>query len=102
MSLQPETSFEKGLQESYRKTAVPEFFVYDEVAHHQVCNFIKKRLQQRCSTVNFAKFLKAPSRTPQVNASAFDRLNREKRISMFSQKFLLFDIAKPLHVPYRS
>ena len=51
---------------------MPEFFVYDEVAHHQVCSFIKKRLQRRCSTVNLAKFLKAPSRTPPVNASAFD------------------------------
>ena len=51
---------------------MPEFFLYDEVAHHQVCNFIKKRLHRRCSTVNFAKFLRAPSRTPAVNASAFD------------------------------
>ena len=51
---------------------MPEFFLYDEVAHHQVSNFIKKRLQQGCSTVNFAKLLKAPSRTPPVSASAFD------------------------------
>ena len=49
---------------------MPEFFLLDEVAHHQACNFIKKRLQRRCFTVNFAKFLKAPSRTPPVNASA--------------------------------
>ena len=49
---------------------MPEFFLLDEVAHHQACNFVKKRLQHRCFTVNFAKFLKAPSRTPPMNASA--------------------------------
>ena len=49
---------------------MPEFFLIDEVAHHQACNFIKKRLQGRCFTVKFAKFLKAPSRTSPVNASA--------------------------------
>ena len=49
---------------------MPEFFLLDEVILHQPCNFIKKRLQRRCFTVNFAKSLKAPSRTPPVNASA--------------------------------
>ena len=80
------------------------FFLYDEVAHYQVCNFIKKRLQRRYSTVNFTKFLKAPSRTPPVNSSVFDAtfLTLRPRISAFSQQILLFDIAKPLHVPYRS
>ena len=48
---------------------MPEFFLLDEVAHHQGWNFVKKRLQGRCFTVNFGKFLKAPSRTPPVNAS---------------------------------
>ena len=49
---------------------MPEILVLDEVAHHQAGNFIKKRLQRRCFTVNLAKFLKALSRTPSVNASA--------------------------------
>ena len=49
---------------------MPEFFLLDEVAHHQACNLIKKRLQRICFIVNFAKFLKAPSRTPPVNSFA--------------------------------
>ena len=49
---------------------MPELFLLDEVAHDQACNFIKKRFQRRCFTVDFAKFLKAPSRTPPVNAFA--------------------------------
>ena len=58
----------------YSKTPVPEFFLVDEVAHHQACNFIEKRLQRRYFTENFAKFLKAPSGTPPVNASAVNAI----------------------------
>ena len=49
---------------------MPEFFLLDEVIPHQPCNFIKKKLQRRCFTVKFEKSIKAPSRTPPVNASA--------------------------------
>ena len=55
----------------YRKTPVPEFFLLDKVAHYQACKFNKKRLQQSCFTVNFAKLLKVPCRTPPVSASDF-------------------------------
>ena len=34
-------------------------FLYNEVAGLQVCNFIKKRLQNRCFSVKFAKSLTA-------------------------------------------
>ena len=53
---------------------MPEF-VFGKVVHHQGCNFIKKRLQHRCFTVNFAILIKSN---------------------------LVFDIPKPLPVPYRS
>ena len=43
-----------------------------KVAHHQACNFIKKRLQHRCSTVNFAKLLKALCKTPSGGAFNFN------------------------------
>ena len=46
-------------------------FFLEKVAHHQVCNFIKKILQQRCFTMNFAKLLKALCRTPPLSASNF-------------------------------
>ena len=51
---------------------MPEFFFFEKVAHRQACNFIKKRLQHRCFTVNFAKLLKALCRTPPVSASNFN------------------------------
>ena len=44
----------------------------EKVAHHQACNLIKKRVQRRCFTVNFAKLLKALCRTPPVSASNFN------------------------------
>ena len=46
-------SFQK-FRKTYKKTPLPEF-LSDKVVHHQACNFIKKRLQLRCFTVNFAK-----------------------------------------------
>ena len=79
-----------------RKTRVPEFFFLQKVAHHQTCNFIKNRLQHRCSTVNFAKLLKALCIIPPVSASNFNstflNLSRVRRISTFSQHyfFLIF------------
>ena len=50
--------FWKKNWKTYKKTPLPEF-LSDKVVHHQACNFIEKRLQLRCFTVNFAK--KAPS-----------------------------------------
>ena len=44
----------------------------NKVAHHQACNIIKKRLQHTCSTVNFAKLLKALCKTPSVSAFNFN------------------------------
>ena len=52
------------------KTPAPEFFCLDEVVHHQACDFIKKRLQQRCFTVNIAKFLQSTG--PSAHWSDFD------------------------------
>ena len=34
--------------------------LYKKGACHQACNFIKKRLQQRCFPVNIANFLRTP------------------------------------------
>ena len=58
----------ENLQEN---TCARDFFL-EKVAHHQVCNVIKKRLQHRFFTVNFAKLLKALFRTPPVSASNFN------------------------------
>ena len=41
----------------YRKAFVLGF-PFNRVGDYQACNFIKKRLEQRCFTVNFAKLLK--------------------------------------------
>ena len=59
-------------KKTYRKAPVPEFFSLDKAAYYQACNLIKKRLQHRCFTVNFAKLLKALCRTPQENVSNFN------------------------------
>ena len=34
--------------------------LFNKVVGHKACNFIKKRLQHRCFSVKFAKFLRAP------------------------------------------
>ena len=34
--------------------------LFNKVAGLQICNFIKKKLQQRCVAVNIAKFLRTP------------------------------------------
>ena len=34
--------------------------LFNKIAGLQACNFIKKRLQQRCFLVNIAKFLRTP------------------------------------------
>ena len=47
-------------------------FFFDKVVHDQACNFIEKKLQHRCFTVNFTKLLKALCRTPSVSASNFN------------------------------
>ena len=59
-------------QKTYRKTPVPEILFLEKLARHQGCNFIKKRLQHRYFTVNFAKLLKALCRTPPLSASNFN------------------------------
>ena len=46
-------------------------FFLEKVAHHLSCNFIKKRLQHRCFTVNFVKLPKALLRTASATASNF-------------------------------
>ena len=68
----PKKSVLLKFQKGYLKTPVAEFFLLDKVAHHQACNVIKKRLQRKCFTANFAKLLKAPCRTPPVSASDFN------------------------------
>ena len=51
--------FLKDLQH-LRKTPVLES-LFNKFAGLKTCNFIKKRLQQRCFPVNIAKFLRTPS-----------------------------------------
>ena len=48
------------------------FFFLEKVAHHQGCNFIKKRLQIKCFNVNFTKLLNTLCRTPPVSVSNFN------------------------------
>ena len=50
------SGFEK-FRKIYRKTPVLES-LFNKGAGIQACNFIKKRLQQKCFPVNIAKFLK--------------------------------------------
>ena len=65
--------YEKGTTErsSHRRCStkkVPIFrgkhlcwILFNNVAGLQVCDFIKKRLEHRCSSVNIAKFLRTPT-----------------------------------------
>ena len=66
--------YQTGLQNFGKLTGkhLCQRFFLEKVAHHQVCNFIKKRLQHRFFAVNFAKLLKALFRTPPVSASNFN------------------------------
>ena len=48
--------FWKNIRITYEKTSLLEF-LSDKVVHHQACNFIRKRLQLRYFTVNFAKLI---------------------------------------------
>ena len=52
-------SVKQGVHKFHRETPVLESF-FDKVAGLQVCNFIKKRLQQSYFPAKFVKFLKAP------------------------------------------
>ena len=74
-SIRSDMFYKVGLLKNFGKlvenTSARVFFV-DKVAHHQVCNFIKKRLWHRSFTVNFAKLLKALCRTLPVSASNFN------------------------------
>ena len=45
----------KTFWKTYKKMRLPEF-LSDKVVHHQAFKFIKKMLQLRCFTVNFAKW----------------------------------------------
>ena len=59
------------VSENLQENNCARVFFLDEVAHHQPCNFIKKRLQRRIYTANLGKLLKALCRTPPVSASDF-------------------------------
>ena len=81
-------------KKTYSRTPVPEVF-FDRVAHHQTCNFIEKKLQHRCFTVNFAKLLKALCRISSVSASNFNLTSltlRPKDIYLYVFPALLFYI----------
>ena len=66
----------------YRKTPVLES-LFDEVAGLKTCNFIKKRLQHRCFSVNILKFLRTP-----ILKNICQRLRSNKTIfcSLFKQR----------------
>ena len=49
----------KNFCKFHRKTSVLEY-LFNEVAGLKAYNAIKKRLQHRCFSVKFAKFLRAP------------------------------------------
>ena len=48
-----------NLRKFYRKTLVLES-LFNKVAGFQACKFIKKRLQHKCFSVKFVKFLRSP------------------------------------------
>ena len=66
--------YEVGLLKNFEKLTGKHlcqgFFFLMKLRTIKPATLLKKRLQRRCFTVDFAKFLKAPSRTPPVNASA--------------------------------
>ena len=92
------------ISENLQENTCARVFFLEKVAHRQVCNLIKKRLQHRCFTVNFAKLLKALYRIPPVRASNFNStfltLYRVRRVSTFSQHyfFLIFLIYFMFHI----
>ena len=59
---------EEGIYKCFSRKNFPNFTgkppmlesLFTKVAGPQACNFIKKRIQHRCFTVKFAKFLRAP------------------------------------------
>ena len=69
-------------------------FFLETFAHHQACNFIKKRLQHKWFTVSFTKLLKALCRTPQgvllISIQPSKPLDCVRRISTFFQYYFLF------------
>ena len=89
--------------ENLQETPAPEFFFLEKVAHYQTCNFVKKRLQHKCFTVNFAQLLKALRRTSPVSSSNFNSTFlalRPRQVYIYVFPALLFlDISKPLHTP---
>ena len=89
--------------ENLQKTPAPEVFFLEKVAHYQTCNFVKKRLQHKCFTVNFAQLLKALRRTSPVSSSNFNSTFlalRPRQVYIYVFPALLFlDISKPLHTP---
>ena len=89
--------------ENLQETPAPEFFFLEKVAHYQTCNFVKKRLQHKCFTVNFAQLLKALRRTSPVSSSNFNSTFlalRPHQVYIYVFPALLFlDISKPLHTP---
>ena len=52
---------------------------FNQVAGLRVCNFIKKRFQHRCFSMNFAKFLKTP-----ILKKVYERLRLNKAGRNFS------------------
>ena len=79
-------------------------FLLQKVAHFQACNFVKKRLQHKYFSLNFAKLLKALCRTAPASGSDFNStfLNLRPPITHVCvfPELLFLDISKPLHVPY--
>ena len=76
----------------------------NKVAGLNVCNSIKKRLQQRCFLVNFAKFVRTPFFTEQLQWLLL-RFSKESGIksgatvSKFTDKFIV-KFAKSLRKPF--
>ena len=89
--------------ENLQETPAPEFFFLEKVAHYQTCNFVKKRLQHKCFSVDFAQLLKALCRTSPVSSSNFNSTFlalRPRKVYIYVFPALPFlDISKPLHTP---
>ena len=92
-------------QKTYRKTPVLEILFLENVARHQVCNFIKKRFQRRYFTLNFAKLLKHFVEllrwVLQILIQPSKPLDRVRRISTFSQNFYFLVFQAPLCSLYK-
>ena len=98
-TIRPGIFYKIGLLKNFGKlageTPVPEFFFLKKLHTIKPATSLKKRLQRRCFTVNFAKLLKPPCRTPPVSVSDFNATFltlRQRKTHIYVFPEILFSI----------